>query len=204
MEHDEEIIRNSDWTIDLGPGAGIHGGNVVFEGTVNQILNGHKSITGDYLKDKSLIKLENKKRIDKGKLVLKGATQNNLKNITVDFPLGKFITVTGVSGSGKSSLINETLLKGLEANFYKTTKRPGSYKEIIGLDKIDKVIAIDQSPIGRTPRSNPATYIGAFTPIRELYSNTELSKEWGYAPGQFSFNVRDWRCYACEEDAVKQ
>ena len=204
VEHDEEIIRNSDWIIDLGPGAGIHGGNVVFEGTVNQILNGHKSITGDYLKDKSLIKLENKKRIDKGKLVLKGATQNNLKNITVDFPLGKFITVTGVSGSGKSSLINETLLKGLEANFYKTTKRPGSYKEIIGLDKIDKVIAIDQSPIGRTPRSNPATYIGAFTPIRELYSNTELSKERGYAPGQFSFNVRDGRCYACEGDGVKQ
>ena len=204
VEHDEEIIRNSDWMIDLGPGAGIHGGNVVFEGTVNQILNGHKSITGDYLKDKSLIKLENKKRIDKGKLVLKGATQNNLKNITVDFPLGKFITVTGVSGSGKSSLINETLLKGLEANFYKTTKRPGSYKEIIGLDKIDKVIAIDQSPIGRTPRSNPATYIGAFTPIRELYSNTELSKERGYAPGQFSFNVRDGRCYACEGDGVKQ
>ncbi len=204
VEHDEEIIRNSDWMIDLGPGAGIHGGNVVFEGTVNQILNGHKSITGDYLKDKSLIKLENKKRIDKGKLVLKGATQNNLKNITVDFPLGKFITVTGVSGSGKSSLINETLLKGLEANFYKTTKRPGSYKEIIGLDKIDKVIAIDQSPIGRTPRSNPATYIGAFTPIRELYSNTDLSKERGYAPGQFSFNVRDGRCYACEGDGVKQ
>ncbi len=204
VEHDEEIIRNSDWMIDLGPGAGIHGGNVVFEGTVNQILNGHKSITGDYLKDKSLIKLENKKRIDKGKLVLKGATQNNLKNITVDFPLGKFITVTGVSGSGKSSLINETLLKGLEANFYKTTKRPGSYKEIIGLDKIDKVIAIDQSPIGRTPRSNPATYIGAFTPIRELYSNTELSKERGYAPGQFSFNVQDGRCYACEGDGVKQ
>ena len=204
VEHDEEIIRNSDWMIDLGPGAGIHGGNVVFEGTVNQILNGHKSITGDYLKDKSLIKLENKKRIDKGKLVLKGATQNNLKNITVDFPLGKFITVTGVSGSGKSSLINETLLKGLEANFYKTTKRPGSYKEIIGLDKIDKVIAIDQSPIGRTPRSNPATYIGAFTPIRELYSNTELSKERGYSPGQFSFNVQDGRCYACEGDGVKQ
>ena len=204
VEHDEEIIRNSDWMIDLGPGAGIHGGNVVFEGTVNQILNGHKSITGDYLKDKSLIKLENKKRIDKGKLVLKGATQNNLKNITVDFPLGKFITVTGVSGSGKSSLINETLLKGLEANFYKTTKRPGSYKEIIGLDKIDKVIAIDQSPIGRTPRSNPATYIGAFTPIRELYSNTEISKERGYAPGQFSFNVQDGRCYACEGDGVKQ
>jgi excinuclease ABC subunit A len=204
VEHDEEIIRNSDWMIDLGPGAGIHGGNVVFQGTVDQILNGHKSITGDYLKDKSLIKLKEKKRQDKGKLIVKGATANNLKNITVEFPLGKFITVTGVSGSGKSTLINETLLKGLESHFYKTTKRAGKHKEIIGLDKIDKVIAIDQSPIGRTPRSNPATYIGAFTPIRELYSNTELSKEKGYSPGQFSFNVTAGWCYACEGDGVKQ
>ncbi|MFB3152605.1 MAG: excinuclease ABC subunit UvrA [Nitrosopumilaceae archaeon] len=204
VEHDEEIIRNSDWMIDLGPGAGVHGGNIVFQGTVNQILNGHKSITGEYLKDKSLIKLKEKKRQDKGKLIVKGATANNLKNITVEFPLGKFITVTGVSGSGKSTLINETLLKGLESHFYKTTKRAGKHKEIIGLDKIDKVIAIDQSPIGRTPRSNPATYIGAFTPIRELYSNTELSKEKGYSPGQFSFNVTAGRCYACEGDGVKQ
>ncbi len=204
VEHDEEIIRNSDWMLDLGPGAGVHGGNVVFQGKVDQILNGHKSVTGDYLKDKSLIKLKEKKRQDKGKLIVKGAQANNLKNITVEFPLGKFITITGVSGSGKSSLVNETLLKGLESHFYKTTKRAGKHKEIIGLDKIDKVIAIDQSPIGRTPRSNPATYIGAFTPVRELYSNTELSKEKGYTPGQFSFNVADGRCYACEGDGVKQ
>ncbi len=204
VEHDEEIIRNSDWMLDLGPGAGVHGGNIVFQGTVDQILNGHKSITGEYLKNKSLIKLKEKKRQDKGKLIVKGATANNLKNITVEFPLGKFITVTGVSGSGKSTLINETLLKGLESHFYKTTKRAGKHKEIIGLDKIDKVIAIDQSPIGRTPRSNPATYIGVFTPIRELYSNTELSKEKGYSPGQFSFNVTAGRCYACEGDGVKQ
>jgi excinuclease ABC subunit A len=171
---------------------------------VDQILNGHKSITGDYLKDKSLIKLKDKKREDKGKLILKGAKENNLKNITAEFPLGKFISVTGVSGSGKSTLINETLLKALESNFYKTTKRTGEHKELIGLDKIDNVIAIDQSPIGRTPRSNPATYIGAFTAIRELYSNTEISKERGYAPGQFSFNVPNGRCFACEGDGVKQ
>ena len=204
VEHDEEVIRNSDWMLDLGPGAGVKGGNIVFEGTVDQILNGHKSITGEYLKNKSLITLQNKKRTDKGKLVLKGAKENNLKNVNVEFPLGKFITITGVSGSGKSTLINETLLKALESKFYKTTHRPGAHKEIEGIDKIDKVISIDQSPIGRTPRSNPATYIGVFTPIRELYSNTETSKERGYAPGQFSFNVPVGRCFACEGDGVKQ
>jgi excinuclease ABC subunit A len=204
VEHDEEVIRNSDWMLDLGPGAGVNGGNVVFEGTVNQILNGHKSVTGDYLKNKLLITLENKKRVDKGKLVLKGAKENNLKNVNAEFPLGKFITITGVSGSGKSTLINETLLKTLESKFYKTTHRPGAHKEIEGTDKIDKVISIDQSPIGRTPRSNPATYIGAFTPIRELYSNTEVSKERGYTPGQFSFNVPVGRCFSCEGDGVKQ
>ena len=204
VEHDEGMIRSSDWIVDLGPGAGVHGGNIVFEGTVDQILNGHQSLTGDYLKRKLIIKLKNKKRQDKGKLIVKGARQNNLKNITVEFPLGKFITITGVSGSGKSSLINETLFKALESHFYTSTQRVGKHKEIVGLDKIDKVIAIDQSPIGRTPRSNPATYISAFTPIRELYANTELSKERGYAPGQFSFNVPDGRCYACDGDGVKQ
>ena len=204
VEHDEEVIRNSDWMLDLGPGAGVNGGNVVFEGTVDQILNGHKSVTGDYLKNKSLIKLENKKREDKGKLVLKGAKENNLKNINVEFPLGQFISITGVSGSGKSTLINETLLKVLESKFYKTSHRAGAHKEIEGIEKIDKVISIDQSPIGRTPRSNPATYIGVFTPIRELYSNTEVSKERGYTPGQFSFNVPVGRCFSCEGDGVKQ
>ncbi len=204
VEHDEEVIRNSDWIIDLGLGAGVHGGDVVFEGTVNQILNGHQSITGTYLKDKSLIKLENKKRTQKGKLVVRGASENNLKNIDVEFPLGFFITITGVSGSGKSTLVNEILLKALSAHFYKSTERPGKHAKIEGIENIDKVIAIDQSPIGRTPRSNPATYIGAFTPIRELYANTETSKERGYTPGQFSFNVQDGRCFACEGDGVKK
>jgi excinuclease ABC subunit A len=204
VEHDEEVIRNSDWIIDLGPGAGVHGGDVVFEGTIDQILNGHKSITGTYLKDKSLIKLEDKKRMQKGKLVVIGASENNLKNIDVEFPLGLFITITGVSGSGKSTLTNEILLKALSAHFYKSNERPGKHDRIEGIDNIDKVIAIDQSPIGRTPRSNPATYIGAFTPIRELYANTETSKERGYAPGQFSFNVQDGRCFACEGDGVKK
>ncbi|MEK6956728.1 MAG: excinuclease ABC subunit UvrA, partial [Thermoproteota archaeon] len=204
VEHDEEVIRNSDWIVDLGPGAGVHGGYVVFEGTIDQILNGHKSITGTYLKDKSLIKLENKKRTQEGKLVVIGASENNLKNIDVEFPLGLFITITGVSGSGKSTLTNEILLKTLSAHFYKSNERPGKHVKIEGIENIDKVIAIDQSPIGRTPRSNPATYIGAFTPIRELYANTETSKERGYAPGQFSFNVQDGRCFACEGDGVKK
>ena len=190
--------------MDLGPGAGVHGGNVVFEGTVDKILNGHKSVTGDYLKDNTLISLQEKIRNPSGKLIVKGASENNLKDIDVEFPLGLFISVTGVSGSGKSTLINDILLKSLESHFTKSNVKPGSHKKIEGLENIDKVIAIDQSPIGRTPRSNPATYIGAFTPIRELYANTELSKERGYAPGQFSFNVADGRCFACDGDGVKQ
>ncbi len=204
VEHDEEVIRNSDWIIDLGPGAGVNGGNVVFEGTIKKILQGTKSVTGTYLKDDSLIILKNKIRKQDGSLVIKEASENNLKNIDVEIPLGLFVSVTGVSGSGKSTLINDILLKTLENHFSKSNIRSGSHKEITGLDNIDKVIAIDQSPIGRTPRSNPATYIGAFTPIRELYSNTPLSKERGYTPGQFSFNVADGRCFACEGDGVKQ
>ncbi len=204
VEHDEEVIRNADWIIDLGPGAGIHGGNVVFEGTVEQILNNHKSVTGDYLKDKNLIKLANKTRNQSGKIIVKGAAENNLKNITVEFPLGLLVTVTGVSGSGKSTLVNEILLKALTAQFYKTTEKPGKHAGISGTENIDKVIAIDQSPIGRTPRSNPATYIGVFTHIRDLFANTEIAKERGYLPGQFSFNVADGRCFACEGDGVKK
>lgn len=204
VEHDEEVIKSSDWIVDLGPGAGIHGGEVVFEGTVKQILNNHKSVTGDYLKDKILIKLQNKTRNQKGKITIKGAAENNLKSITVDIPLGLLVTVTGVSGSGKSTLVNEILLKALSTHFYKTNERPGKHNSVSGIENIDKVIAIDQSPIGRTPRSNPATYIGVFTPIRELFANTEAAKERGYTPGQFSFNVADGRCFACEGDGVKK
>lgn len=204
VEHDEEIMRNSDWIIDLGPGAGVHGGNVVFEGTVKQILHNKNSVTGEYLKNNSLIKLDEKIRNRSGTLIIKGASENNLKNIDVEIPLGLFVSVTGVSGSGKSTLINDILLKSLENHFYKSNIKSGSHSEILGIEYIDKVIAIDQSPIGRTPRSNPATYIGAFTPIRELYANTELSKERGYSLGQFSFNVADGRCFACEGDGVKQ
>jgi excinuclease ABC subunit A len=204
VEHDEEVIRKSDWIIDLGPGAGIHGGSVVFEGTIDKILNGHKSVTGDYLKKNSIITLKDKIRNPSGSLIVKGASKNNLKNIEVEFPLGLFISVTGVSGSGKSTLINDILLQSLESHFTRSNLKHISHAEIIGLENIDKVIAIDQSPIGRTPRSNPATYIGVFTHIRELYSNTELSKERGYAPGQFSFNVADGRCFACDGDGVKK
>ncbi len=204
VEHDEEVIRKSDWIIDLGPGAGIHGGSVVFEGTIDKILNGHKSVTGDYLKKNSIITLKDKIRNPSGSLIVKEASKNNLKNIEVEFPLGLFISVTGVSGSGKSTLINDILLQSLESHFTRSNLKPISHNEIIGLENIDKVIAIDQSPIGRTPRSNPATYIGVFTHIRELYSNTELSKERGYAPGQFSFNVATGRCFACDGDGVKK
>jgi len=204
VEHDEEVIRNSDWIIDLGPGAGIHGGSVVFEGKVKDILNDQKSITGNYLKNHNAIKLVKKTRQQKGKLVVKGASENNLKHIDVEFPLGMMITVTGVSGSGKSTLVNDILYNALASHFYASTERSGKHKVILGKEHIDKIIGINQSPIGRTPRSNPATYIGAFTPIRELYAHTETSKERGYTPGQFSFNVADGRCFACEGDGVKK
>ena len=204
VEHDEEIIRNSDWIVDLGPGAGVHGGSVVFEGKLSDILHSDSSVTGKYLKNNSLIVLDDKIRNQSRNVGIRGASENNLKNIDVDFPLGLLVAVTGVSGSGKSTLVNEILLKSFNEKFYKTNVKSGKHKEIVGAENIDKVIAIDQSPIGRTPRSNPATYIGAFTPIRELYANTELSKERGYSPGQFSFNVAQGRCFACEGDGVKQ
>jgi excinuclease ABC subunit A len=204
VEHDEEVIRSSDWIIDLGPGAGVHGGGVVFEGKINEILNDQKSITGKYLKNHDSILLGKKTRLQKGKLIVKGASENNLKQIDVEFPLGMMITVTGVSGSGKSTLVNDILYKSLASHFFASTERPGKHETILGKENIDKIIGIDQSPIGRTPRSNPATYIGAFTPIRELYANTETSRERGYSPGQFSFNVSDGRCFACEGDGVKK
>ena len=203
VEHDEEIIRNADWMIDLGPGAGVHGGSVVFEGRVKKMLQSSESVTGKYLKDRFLIHLHEKKREKRGKIIVQGASENNLKHIDVEFPLGSLITVTGVSGSGKSTLVNEILLKSLRSHFYKTNEKPGEHGKISGIQQIDKVIGIDQSPIGRTPRSNPATYIGLFTPIRELYASTPQSKERGYRAGQFSFNVEEGRCFACKGDGVK-
>ena len=205
VEHDEEVIRSSDWLLDMGPGAGIHGGSVVFTGTLSQILKGGESITGKYLKDNSLINLAGRKRVSrKESLVVRAARANNLKSIDVEFPLGKLVVVTGVSGSGKSTLVNDVLLAALESHFYASTSRPGDHDRIEGIKHIDRIISINQSPIGRTPRSNPATYIGAFTPIRDLYASTASSKERGYAAGQFSFNVENGRCFACEGDGVKK
>ena len=205
VEHDEEVIRSADWLLDMGPGAGIHGGSVVFAGTLAQILRGGESITGKYLKDHTLISLAGRKRIEKDeRLVVRAARANNLKSIDVEVPLGKLVVVTGVSGSGKSTLVNDVLLAALESHFYASTSRPGDHDRIEGIEHVDRVISINQSPIGRTPRSNPATYIGAFTPIRDLYASTASSKEHGYAAGQFSFNVESGRCFACEGDGVKK
>ena len=205
VEHDEEVIRSSDWLLDMGPGAGIHGGSVVFTGTLSQIVKGGESITGKYLNDHSLINLSGRKRMPKKEsLVVRAARANNLKSIDVEFPLGKLVVVTGVSGSGKSTLVNDVLLAALESHFYASTSRPGDHDRIEGIKHIDRIISINQSPIGRTPRSNPATYIGAFTPIRDLYASTASSKERGYAAGQFSFNVENGRCFACEGDGVKK
>ncbi|UGV39874.1 excinuclease ABC subunit UvrA [Methanococcoides orientis] len=202
VEHDEETILNSDHVVDMGPGAGIHGGEVVAEGTPEQIMEHPDSLTGQYMSGKLEIAVPKKRRKPTGKLILKGASQNNLKGIDAEFPLGVMACVTGVSGSGKSTLINETLNKVLAQKLHRARDRPGKYKDIKGLDQIDKVITIDQSPIGRTPRSNPATYTNLFTPIRELFAQTKMSKSRGYKPGRFSFNVRGGRCETCSGDGI--
>src|SRR5256885_8445171 len=195
-------MRNSDWIIDLGPGAGVHGGSVVYEGTIKEMLNDHKSVTAEYLKNHNAIKLVKKTRNQNGKLVVKGAAENNLKNIDVEFPLGFMIAVTGVSGSGKSTLVNDILYNALSAHFGILADRPGKHKQVLGVEHADKVIGIDQSPIGRTPRSNPATYIGAFQPIRDWFAALPESKARGYGPGRFSFNVKGGRCEACQGDGL--
>jgi excinuclease ABC subunit A len=205
VEHDRETIENSDYVIDLGPNAGNDGGHIVFSGTPKQILRAANSITGAYLSGKKHIPVPPERRNGNGKVLkIIAATGNNLKRVSVEFPLGKFICVTGVSGSGKSTLINETLYAALARHFYKAKKYPLEYGSIEGLEHLDKVIAIDQSPIGRTPRSNPATYTGLFSPIRDLFTQLPESKIRGYKPGRFSFNVKGGRCEACEGDGIKK
>ena len=203
VEHDEETMLNADHIVDIGPGAGVHGGQVIYNGPVEGILKCRESITGQYLSGEKRVEIPETRRQGNGKkLKIIGASQNNLKNIDVEFPLGEFICVTGVSGSGKSSLINEILYKHLASQLNGARKRPGAYKEIKGLEALDKVIEINQAPIGRTPRSNPATYTGVFTDIRDLYASTQDAKLRGYNSGRFSFNVKGGRCEACQGDGI--
>ena len=203
VEHDEDMIRHADHIVDIGPGAGVNGGKILYSGQLEGLLKTHDSQTAHYLNGTKKIDLPQKRRLGSGlSLSLKGAAENNLKNIDVDFPLGQFICITGVSGSGKSTLINDILHKVMMKHFNRTHERIGQYKSISGLEHIDKVITIDQSPIGRTPRSNPATYTSLFTPIRELFAQTREAKVRGYKAGRFSFNVKGGRCEACEGDGV--
>ncbi|HEV2290421.1 MAG TPA: excinuclease ABC subunit UvrA [Gemmatimonadales bacterium] len=203
VEHDEDTIRAADHVIDLGPGAGKLGGKVVAEGTVQEIIRHPTSLTARYLRRELRVRVPPKRRPGNGeRLKIVGASGNNLKDLTVDVPLGKFVAVTGVSGSGKSTLVTDILYQALARHFYRAKVVPGQHKRIEGLDKIDKVIDIDQSPIGRTPRSNPATYTGLFTPIREVFTQLPEAKIRGYGPGRFSFNVKGGRCEACQGDGL--
>ncbi len=205
VEHDEDTIRAADHIVDIGPGAGDHGGRVVAQGSLQDIIDCEESITGQYMSGKKFIPIPEKLREGNGKFIkVIGASHNNLKNINVDFPLGKFICVTGVSGSGKSSLVNEILYKKTASVLNKAKAKPGKHEDILGLENIDKVIFIDQNAIGRTPRSNPATYTGVFTDIRTLFAQTNDAKMRGYNAGRFSFNVKGGRCEACEGDGIIQ
>jgi excinuclease ABC subunit A len=206
VEHDEATIRMADHVIDLGPGAGEHGGKVVAQGSIEDILKSEHSLTGKYLKGELKIEVpkERRKYDDPNCLMIVGAAEHNLKDINVKIPLGLFNCVTGVSGSGKSTLVDEILYRTLAKKFYRSKEKPGKHKRINGVQLIDKVIVIDQSPIGRTPRSNPTTYTGAFDPIRKLFSSLPESRMRGYKPGRFSFNVKGGRCEACQGDGVKK
>ena len=208
VEHDEEMMLSSDCIVDIGPGPGKHGGEIIAVGPAEKIKKSKKSITGKYLKGEKKILLPDKRRYERNKkyskIIIRGAKQNNLKNIDIEFPLSNFICITGVSGSGKSTLIDEILYKGIARKFYKSIAQPGIHTSIDGLENIDKVIIIDQSPIGRTPRSNPATYTNSFTPIRDLFSLLPESKVRGYKAGRFSFNVKGGRCEACQGDGLKK
>lgn len=203
VEHDEDTIKAADWLIDIGPGAGVHGGTIVAAGTPGDVAKNDQSITGRYLAGTENIAVPKSRRKGSGKeLLVKGAAENNLKNIDVTIPLGKLVVVSGVSGSGKSSLINDIVAKELQARLHRAHVVPGKHEEIIGIEHLDKAIIIDQSPIGRTPRSNPATYTGVFTPIRELFANTPESNIRGYKAGRFSFNVKGGRCENCQGDGI--
>jgi excinuclease ABC subunit A len=197
-------MLDADFVVDLGPEAGLNGGYIVASGTPKQIMNSKESLTGQFLSGKKSIPVPDVRLSSEDSITLKGACENNLKCIDVEFPLGVFCCITGVSGSGKSSLVMQTLYKALSHLIMRSKAYPGKFDSIEGIEKIDKVIHIDQSPIGRTPRSNPATYTGIFTPIRELFAQTAESKLRGYKPGRFSFNVRGGRCEACEGDGIKK
>jgi excinuclease ABC subunit A len=204
VEHDEDTMRAADYIVDIGPGAGIHGGRVIAQGTPTEVMENTDSLTGDYLSGRKKIEVPTTRRQGNGKVLrVKGARQNNLKNLTVDIPLGCFVCVSGVSGSGKSSLVNGILYPALAAELNGALTYPGECDGIEGVEHLDKIIAIDQSPIGRTPRSNPATYTGLFNDIRELFAATPDAKMRGYGAGRFSFNVKGGRCEACEGDGVK-
>ncbi|EOU1466079.1 excinuclease ABC subunit UvrA [Clostridium perfringens] len=203
VEHDEDTMREADYIVDIGPGAGEHGGEIVASGTLDEIMSNENSLTGKYLTGAKKVELPEERRKGNGNFItVKGAKENNLKNVTAKFPLGTLTMVTGVSGSGKSTLVNEILYKGLNKIVNKAKDLPGKFKEITGYENIDKIIDIDQSPIGRTPRSNPATYTGTFDIIRELFSQTQEAKMRGYKPGRFSFNVKGGRCEACSGDGI--
>ena len=203
VEHDEETMLSADYIVDVGPGAGIHGGEIVCSGTPQDIMNCEKSITGQYLSGRKKIPVPQKRRKGTGKfLEVKGAAENNLNNINVKIPLGEFVCVTGVSGSGKSSLVNEIIYKRLAEELNGAKRFPGKHKEMLGIENLDKVIDIDQSPIGRTPRSNPATYTGVFNDIRELFAMTSDAKSRGYTASRFSFNVKGGRCETCQGDGI--
>jgi len=205
VEHDEDIMRAADYIVDIGPAAGAHGGEIIAQGTFDEIINSKTSLTGEYLSGRKSIAVPPKRRPYSLKkcLEVKGATEHNLKGVDVKFPLGVFICVTGVSGSGKSTLINHILLRGLKRHLYQSREKPGTHKNILGISQVDKVIEIDQSPIGKTPRSNPATYTGAFDLIRKLFSMTREAKIRGYTPGRFSFNVKGGRCESCRGQGTK-
>jgi excinuclease ABC subunit A len=204
VEHDEDAILTADYVVDMGLGAGVHGGEIIAQGTPEEIKASAASLTGQYLSGKLSIAVPTKRRAPDPKRILKviGASGNNLKNVSLDLPVGLLVCVTGVSGSGKSTLINDTLYDAVARHLYGSSTEPAPYEEINGLEFFDKVINVDQSPIGRTPRSNPATYTGLFTPIREIFSGVPESRNRGYGPGRFSFNVKGGRCEACQGDGV--